>query len=183
MESPRSPHLIRMVSRQSSGQQRCQIGSSAGAIEAVLRFDGANEIAAKAIASIGLIALSCLTFSLGPILIDSSLGGAISIDRDARDSRRQQSRRQRWRVLIRLVRWLMRRKIAPHDCTHYNEASPALKGPEDSSRPWHSVFLLILSFLKILAEKSGKAYLEPLELPLPCRFNAPLSDIALFLSC
>ena len=94
IESPRSPPSIRMVGRQSGGQQRRQNGRPAGAIESASRFYGASEIAAKAIVLINLIALTCQTISLDHIRIDPGLGGAIAIVHGDREGRRHG--RSRW---------------------------------------------------------------------------------------
>ena len=79
LESPRPPLSIDVVGRQLGGQLRRQNYCPAGAIESVSKFDGASGIAAKAIEWIDLIALACVAISLGCVLIDPSLGGAIAI--------------------------------------------------------------------------------------------------------
>ena len=76
LESPRLSPSVDVVGRQSSGQLRRQNCRPAGAIKSALRFNGTSGIAAKAIY---LIALVCMAISLGRVLIDPSLGGAIAI--------------------------------------------------------------------------------------------------------
>ena len=66
---------------------------NAGAIESESRFDSASEIAAKAIVSIDLVALTCSTISLAHIKIDLGPGPAITIVHgDHEGHRRGQSR-------------------------------------------------------------------------------------------
>ena len=82
---------------------------------------------AKAIESIDLIALACLTISQDHILIDRSPGGAIPIVYDDRDGHRRAAcdgvRRRR------LLRRLTRRKISPRYQTTFSILRPILKGP------------------------------------------------------
>ena len=68
-----------MARRCSHGRQCSQNSRPAGAIEAASRFDGASEIAAKAIGLNLLIALTCLTFSLAHVIIDHAFGATIAI--------------------------------------------------------------------------------------------------------
>ena len=58
----------------------------AGAFESRQRFEGASEMASNAIIWMNLIPLACIIISLGHLLIDPSLGGAMAIvygDREA----------------------------------------------------------------------------------------------------
>ena len=74
-----------MVARQSGGQQHCPNGLPAGATESASRFDGASEMAAKAIVSIDLVVTTCLVFRLIHLLIYPSLAATIFIVQGDRD--------------------------------------------------------------------------------------------------
>ena len=66
-------------------------GHLAGAFESSSRFEGASEMASNAIISMDLIPLACTIISLGHILLDRSLGGAMDSvygDREAIAGRR-----------------------------------------------------------------------------------------------
>ena len=54
-------------------------GHLAGAFESSSRFEGASEMASNAIILMDLIPLVCIIISLGHLLIDPSLGGAMAI--------------------------------------------------------------------------------------------------------
>ena len=66
-------------------------GHLAGAFESSSRFEGASEMASNAIILMDLLPLACTIISLGCLLIDRSLGGAMDSvygDREAIAGRR-----------------------------------------------------------------------------------------------
>ena len=93
-ESPRPPLSIGMVRRKLGGQKRWQHGHLTGSIESALRFNGAGGSQAEAIFLVDLVTVRYVAFSLGSILVDYAVGGAIAIahgdcngdDEDGRDS-------------------------------------------------------------------------------------------------
>ena len=116
------------------GQLRRRNGRPAGAIESASRFDGASEIAAKAIESIDLIALTCVTISLGHLLTGPSPGGAIAIVHGDREGRRRgRSRRPRRRASTCLLRRLLRREMPLRYGSLNTEGAP---GPPEAIRVW-----------------------------------------------
>ena len=97
---------------------------------------------AKAIKSIYLIALACLSISQDRQLIDFNPGGAIPIVYDDRDGRRRgRSQWPRRRTSRCLLRRLTRRKISPRYQTLSTEGaqgSPEASDvrADDGGRPW-----------------------------------------------
>ena len=94
IKCPWSPPSIGMIVHQSGGQQRCQNRRPAGAIKIVSKFDGASASQTKSIVSIDLLPLSCVIFSLGPMLICYDIGDTIAIVHRHREGRCPQ---QSWR--------------------------------------------------------------------------------------
>ena len=100
-------------------------GHLAGAFESSSRFEGASEMASNTIILMDRIPLACMIVSLGCLLIDRSLGGAMDSvygEREAIAGRRAtacESVRRR-----RLLRWLTRRKISPRYQTLRTDGAP-----------------------------------------------------------
>ena len=70
-----NPHGRPLIGRPTTSST----GHLAGAFESLSRFKGAIEMASNAIILMDLIPLACIIISLGHLLIDPSLGGAIVI--------------------------------------------------------------------------------------------------------
>ena len=108
-----SPPSIRLDSRWSGGEQRIRNGRPASAIESASSFDGADEIKAKTTIFLNLVVINDITFSLGDMLLVTSLDATVTIVNDDHEGhRRGRSRGQRRRALSYLVRQLLRRQIA-----------------------------------------------------------------------
>ena len=85
---------------------------------------------AKAIVSIDLIDLVCLTISLGHALIEHAFGSAIAIVHGDRKGHRLDNRNDvHWRASRRLRRRLLRRKNAP---CYANLNTDGSQGPPDA---------------------------------------------------
>ena len=119
-----------------------------------------------------LIVVNDQTFSLIPILMVTSLGAAVAIVHGDREGHpRGRSRRRRRRALSRLVRWLLRREIAPpiepftwsvarHPLRPFTHGDSKRIGrvPFPRKRKWPEVAVMVDVFLMALMALSKTIY-------------------------